>query len=56
MLCGGCWAVYLTEQQIQPFPTSIHSVTSWPAWLTVRGFSMSVAVFSRVLVGLIRGV
>lgn len=36
--------VYLTEQQMQPLPTSIHSVTSWPPWLTVNGFSMSEAV------------
>jgi hypothetical protein len=36
--------LYLTEQQMQPLPTSIHSVTSWPPWLTVKGFSMSEAV------------
>jgi hypothetical protein len=35
---------YLTEQQIHPLPTSIHSVTSWPPSFTVKGFSMSVAI------------
>lgn len=35
--------LYFTEQQMQPLPTSIHSVTSWPPSLTVKGFSMSVA-------------
>lgn len=29
---------------MQPLATSIHSVTSLPSWLTVRGFSMSVAL------------
>ena len=52
-LCGlvvsGVWRRrdglgYLTEQQMQPLPTSIHSVISCPSWLTVRGFSMSVAL------------
>lgn len=43
---GGNWGYrgsHLTEQQIQPFPTSIHSVTSFPSWLTVSGFSISDA-------------
>jgi hypothetical protein len=39
---GNDWS-YLTEQQMQPFPTSSHSSTSCPPWLTVIDFSMSTA-------------
>lgn len=40
---NGGGIIYLTEQQIQPFPTSNHSVTSLPPSLTVNGFSISLA-------------
>lgn len=33
---------------MQPLPTSIHSVTSWPSSFTVKGFSMSVATSDHV--------
>jgi hypothetical protein len=36
-------AAHLTEQQIQPLPTSIHSSTDSPSLLMVRDFSMSRA-------------
>jgi len=33
----------LTEQQMQPFPTSNHSVTCLPSWFTDKDFSISLA-------------
>lgn len=39
----GGLAAYLTEQQMQPFPTSSHSSTFSSPLLTVRDFSMSSA-------------
>lgn len=42
-VCQPHTTTYLTEQQMQPFPTSSHSSTLSSPWLTVRDFSMSSA-------------